>query len=248
MKGVLEYVPGDTIIHRLNPLAKIFLALCVCVAAFITGSIAVLAVLLLFNLAIGAAGGVFGRALKLLFGLVRVGVFLFLLQLLFVREGHALFLFVTDVGVVTAAQVVLRLIDACLPLALMLAVTQMSDLTNALVKVVRMPYKYAFTLSTALRFIPLFMSEMAGIMEAQTARGLELDSAGFFKKMKLILPLCVPLLMISVRKIDGTAVAAEVRGFHLRTRQSGYKDYPFRAPDIAVLVLCAALIAGAIVL
>jgi energy-coupling factor transport system permease protein len=248
MKGILEYVPGDTVIHRLNPITKILLALCVCVAAFVSDSIAFLAALLLINLAVGAAGRVFIRALKLLLGLGKVGVFLFVLQLLFIREGRVLFLFVTDEGVLTAARVVLRLIGACVPLALMLALTQMGDLTNALVKVAHIPYQYAFTLSTALRFIPLFMSEMAGIKEAQTARGVELDAAGFFRKMKLLLPLCVPLLMISVRKIDGAAVAAEVRGFHLRTRKSGYKAYPFRASDIAALVFCAALITAGVVL
>ena len=248
MKGILEYIPGDTVIHRLNPVTKILLALCVCIAAFVSDSIIFLAALLLVNLAIGAAGYVFRRALKLIIGLGKVGIFLFILQLLFVREGNKLFLFVTDEGVLIASRVVLRLIGACVPLALMLAVTQMGDLTNALVKVAHIPYKYAFTLSTALRFIPLFMSEMAGIMEAQTARGVELDTAGFLRKMKLILPLCVPLLMISVRKIDGAAVAAEVRGFHLRTRKSGYKTYPFRTADITALLFCAALIAVGILL
>jgi energy-coupling factor transport system permease protein len=94
----------------------------------------------------------------------------------------------------------------------------------------------------------LFIDEMSGIMEAQTARGVEFDTGGFFKKMKLILPLCVPLLMISVRKIDGTAVSAEVRGFHLRTRNSGYKAYPFAAADLWTLILCATLISAGIIL
>ncbi len=246
MKGILDYTAGDSMLHRMNPIVKIFLAFCICIAAFATDSIAFLAALLALDLLLGAIGSIFGKTLKLLISLLKVSAFLFILQLLFVREGRTLFLFVTDTGIILALKLVLRLITACIPLALMLALTQMNDLTNALVKVVRMPYKYAFTLSTALRFIPLFMDEMAGIMEAQTARGVEFDEGGFIKKLKLILPLCVPLLMISVRKIDGTAVAAEVRGFNLRTRESGYKKYPFRAADIMTLMLCAALITAGI--
>ena len=135
---------------------------------------------------------------------------------------------------------------ACIPLALMLTITEYNDLTNALVRVTRLPYKYAFTIATTIRFIPLFLTEMAAIMEAQTARGVELDAGGFFKKMKLILPLAVPLLMISVRKIDSTAIAAEARGFHLRTRTSGYKLYPFHFRDVAALCMGAVLLTGGI--
>ncbi len=92
------------------------------------------------------------------------------------------------------------------------------------------------------------MDEMSGIMAAQTARGVEFDTGGFFKKMRLILPLCVPLLIISVRKIDGSAVSAEVRGFNLRTRDSGYKTYPIRTPDVLTMTFCAAIVAAGILL
>ena len=248
MRGIFEYVPGDTVIHRLNPISKIFLAFCICIAAFTSENIIFLIALLLLNLIIGAVGGVFQRSLRLLTGLTKICTFLFVLQVLFIRDGNVLFLFVTDNGVLTALRVVLRLMSACIPLALMLSVTEINDLANALVKVLHIPYQYAFTFSTAIRFIPLFMDEMAGIMEAQTARGVEFDTDGFFKKMKLVLPLCVPLLIISVRKIDGTAVAAEVRGFHLRTRSSGYKSYPFAARDVMMLIFCAILVAAGIIL
>lgn len=248
MRDILAYSPGDTAIHRLNPITKICLAFCICVAAFAADSLPFLLALLALNLAVGAAGKVFEKAVGLLIGLAKVSSFLFVLQILFVREGNTLFLFVTEGGLISALKLVLRFMTACVPLALMLAVTRTNDLANALVKVTRLPYQYAFTLSTAIRFIPLFMSEMAGILEAQTARGVEFDQGGFLKKIRLILPLCVPLLIISVRKIDGAAVSAEVRGFYLRTRECGYKTYPMRAADFGVFLLCAALVGAGIYL
>ena len=151
-------------------------------------------------------------------------------------------------GLLTAAKVVLRLVVVCIPLALVLAVTRISDLTNALVKVLHLPYPYAFTLSTAIRFIPQFLEEMSGIMEAQTARGVAFDKARGLKKFSMILPLCAPLLISSVRRTDQTAVAAEVRGFRLRTRESGYKKYPFTAVDLGAVLFSLALLAGAILL
>ena len=39
------------------------------------------------------------------------------------------------------------------------------------------------------------------------------------------------------------ALAAEQRGFYLRTRESSYLRYPFTARDCAALAFCVALIA-----
>ena len=114
--------------------------------------------------------------------------------------------------------------------------------------VLHLPYPYAFTLSTAIRFIPQYLEEMSGIMEAQTARGVAFDKARGLKKFSMILPLCAPLLISSVRRTDQTAAAAEVRGFRLRTRTSGYTQYPFTAQDLGVTACCLLLIAGAILL
>ena len=110
-----------------------------------------------------------------------------------------------------------------------------------------LPVFYGFspsgaTFTTALRFVPIFSQEMNAIMEAQTARGVEYDTKNPLKKMRLMLPLCVPLLLSSVGKTDATALAAEQRGFYLRTRESAYDRHPFVARDYAAFALCIALI------
>ena len=124
----------------------------------------------------------------------------------------------------------------------MLMVTKLNDLANACVEVLHVPYRYAFTFTTALRFVPVFGQEMNAIMEAQTARGVEYDTKNPIKKLKLMLPLCVPLLISSVGKTDATALAAEQRGFYLRTRASSYKRYPIKGLDVTVLIVSIALI------
>ena len=248
MRNLFQYVPGNSLIHRLNPVTKIFLTVIICVAAFITDSIPYLLLLLCADLSIGFAAGVPRKALGILKGLLKIALFLFVLQALVIRRGVPVFWIFTDEGLLSAGKVVLRLIVVCMPLAMVLAVTRISDLANALVQVLHLPYKYAFTLTTAIRFIPQFLEEMSGIMEAQTARGVEFDTKNSFRKLGLILPLCAPLLISSVRRSEATAVAAEVRGFKLRARSSGYKRYPFAAADLAVLLVCALLIAGAVLL
>ena len=46
--------------------------------------------------------------------------------------------------------------------------------------------------------------------------------------------------MSSVRKTNSAAIAAEVRGFNLRTRESGFKEYPFAGIDFAALAVAVA--------
>ena len=108
------------------------------------------------------------------------------------------------------------------------------------------PYKYAFTFTSTVHFIPVFMNDMKGVMEAQTARGVEFDRGGIVQKARLMVPLCVPLLVSSVRKTNSAAIAAEVRGFNLRTAASGYKEYPMRVLDATALAGGALLVALAV--
>ena len=248
MHNLFQYVPGNSLIHRLNPVMKIFLTIIICVAAFVTDQLLFLVGLLSVDLLIGAVGGVMNRTWSIFKGLLKIAIFLFLLQVLLSRKGTPVFWIITDQGLLTAGKVVLRLIVVCMPLALVLAVTRITDLTNALVQVLHVPYQYAFTLSTAIRFIPQYLEEMNGIMEAQIARGVAFDKARGLKKFSMILPLCAPLLISSIRRTDQTAAAAEIRGFYLRTRASGYKQYPFTALDAGAAVFCLLLLAAAILI
>ena len=248
MHNLFQYVPGNSVIHRMNPVTKIFLAVVICVAAFLSDNLYYLVGLLAADLLIGIIAGVAGKTWTIFKGLLKIAIFLFVLQILLIRRGTPVLWIITDEGLLTAAKVVLRLVVVCMPLALVLAVTRINDLTNALVQVLHVPYQYAFTLSTAIRFVPQFLEEMAGIMEAQTARGVAFDQARGLKKLSMMLPLCAPLLISSVRRTDQTAAAAEIRGFRLRTRQSGYKKYPFTGLDLAAAAVCALLIVGAVLL
>ena len=247
MINVIDYVPGSTLLHRLNPVTKLGVAAAIIAATFLADTYALLLGLLVLSFGLAAYAGVPGRLASLLKLLVPLAVVMLLLQLLFVRTGDVLWGFVTTDGLVTGSKVCLRLLGVALPLILMLTVTKLTDLANACVEVLHVPYRYAFTFTTALRFVPVFSQEMNAIMEAQTARGVQYDTKNPFKKLQLMLPLCVPLLVSSVGRTDATALAAEQRGFYLRTRKSSYKRYPLRAADLAALALCVGLVALGVV-
>ena len=242
MLNVIDYVPGTTLLHKLNPVAKLALAAAIIAATLLVSGFPALIGLLVLTLALAAYAGVADRMLSLLKVLVPVAIIMFVLQIVFTRAGNPVLGFVTDQGLVTGGKACLRLLGVALPLVLMLMVTKTTDLANACVEKLHIPYKYAFTFTTALRFVPVFSQEMNAIMEAQTARGVEFDTKNPLKRLTLMLPVCIPLLVTSVAKTDATALAAEQRGFYLRTRESSFKRYPFTALDVGAFALCAVLI------
>lgn len=249
MKGFLSYISGDSNLHKLNPITKIFCAFIICASCFICAKQYLLVLLILLSVVLGFSAGkqIGKRVLSLLKGLIKLSIFLFILQLIFIRSGNKIFtvndyLYITDIALDNATRLVLRLIGASLPLALMMSITIPTDLSNALVEKLHLPYKYAFTFVSTIRFIPVLGTEMSNIIEAQTARGMELDTKNIFKKIKLIVPLCMPLLLTSVRKTELSAVAANLRGFQFRNAKCFSRTYPFTAFDIAAFILSVILL------
>jgi energy-coupling factor transport system permease protein len=253
MNGFLDYVPGTSPLHRLNPLSKLVLSLVLCVCCFVSEAHLYILSIIVFNLLLAVSAGIFKRALKMLIALLKFSILLFILQVLFIRDGAVLFTLplnipITDKGVSFSLLFVLRLLAATMPLATMLSVMQMSELSGVLVEKLHIPYKYTFGLTTAIRFIPIFMAEASDIMMAQTARGVEFDTKNFFKKIKLLLPLCVPLLISSVKRIDRGAISAELRGFSCRKRGYSYHKYNMKWIDLMAGLLCAAAIFLAVII
>ena len=242
MTSVIDYIPGTSLLHRLNPVTKLALAAGIILATFLGDTYPLLIALLALTFALGAYARAAGGLVSLSKLMVPLSLIMLVLQTAFIRTGNPVALWVTTDGLVTGTKAALRLLGVALPLILMLTVTKLNDLANAVVEVLHVPYRYAFTFTTALRFVPVFSQEMNAIMEAQTARGVEYDTKNTLKKIQLMLPLCVPLLVSSVGKTDATALAAEQRGFYLRTRESSYKRYPMAAADYAVLAASVALI------
>ena len=250
MNKFFSYIQGDSLLHRLNPLTKLAAAFLLCAACFVTDSCVFCLALIAFDLLAAFSAGAGRRALAMLRILVKLCAFLFVFQVLFISQGQPLLtlplgLKITDLGLEFSLLMTLRLVGAALPLALVLSVTRLRDLSAALTSGLRVPYRYAFALTTAIRFIPLFSAEMAAIIEAQTARGVEFDTSNPLRKIRLIFPLCVPMLVTAVRKTDDMAVAAELRGFNLRRADSSRRGCSFRVCDAAAISLAAIITAAA---
>jgi energy-coupling factor transport system permease protein len=253
MRGFLDYSGGNTILHRMNPLVKLLISLIISVSCFLSGYHIFIAAVVILNLVIAAIGGIARRAVAMLGTLLKLSLVLFLIQIFFIRDGGIILkmpfgIFITDIGFSFSLLIVLRLIAATMPLTIMLSLTKPNDLTNSLVEILGIPYKYAFSLTTAIRFIPVLINDMQSVMEAQKARGVEIDTKNIFRKIGMILPLCVPLVVSSVKRTEACSISAELRGFHMRNRNSGYKKYGFGTNDAIAFILSLLLIVTAAVL
>lgn len=259
MKGFLDYLQGDSILHKMHPLTKLFTGALLCASAFVSSNFFFLVGLIIFDLILGIIGegrthsGLFKRTLGVFKGLLKMSIFLFILQLILIRRGQIVIPIgekfgITDIAIRNGLLLVLRLTAATLPLSVLISVINLNDLSNTLVQELHIPYKYAFTLTSTIRFIPVFSSEMGGIIESQKARGVDFDVKNPFKKIGMILPLCFPLLMSAVRKIEFTAKAAELRGFYFRTRNSCSKTYKHHLRDFVFMLTGFAVLASSILI
>ncbi len=253
MGGFLDYVEGDSYFHRLNPLTKFVAAFLLCVICFINNQILFVLGMIILTIGMSIIAGITKRCLLSLKALSKLSFIVFVVQVLFIPQGKVYFylpfsLPITDIGVEFSLLFALRLLASTLPLILMLSITQMSDLANVLVEKIGIPYKYTFAITTAIRFIPIFTAEMNDIMEAQISRGVEFDTKNPLKKIGLILPLCVPLLISSVKKVNSGALSASLRGFSYRKKGNGYKEYTFEKADYFLFACLLGIIVLAILL
>jgi energy-coupling factor transport system permease protein len=99
---------------------------------------------------------------------------------------------------------------------------------------------------TALRFIPILMDEMGLILQAQMSRGYNSDTRNPLKKLTVIIPLAIPLLVSSIKKTEKTAVSMVVRGFGSGPR-SHFKEISMRSADYCIFGMYAMVLAGTIV-
>ena len=149
MGSVIDYIPGTSLLHKLNPVTKLALAAAIILATFLGDTFALLIALLALTFALGAYAHANAGLVSLAKLMVPLSVIMLVLQTAFIRTGAVVCAWVTVDGLVTGTKAALRLLGVALPLILMLSVTKLNDLANAVVEVLHVPYRYAFTFTTA---------------------------------------------------------------------------------------------------
>ncbi len=227
-----QYFPGNTVVHRLDPRAKILLVLAYIVFVFSIKNFVGYALLAAFTLACILVSKVPVRFV--LKGLKPIVVFIVITGLfnLFLTDGEPIFTWwiftITREGVGFAAFMILRLFFLILGTSLLTLTTSPIALTDGLeqllspFKKIGLPaHELAMMMTIALRFIPTLMEETDKIIKAQSARGADFESGNILRRAKAMVPILIPLFISAFRRADELATAMECRcyrGGENRTR------------------------------
>ncbi len=156
-------------------------------------------------------------------------------------------------GLMTSLYVLIRLVSIVLLSTILTISTTPSDLTLAFEWIFR-PLKIfkinseeiALIFTIALRYIPTIRDEAFKIMDAQASRGVDFKESIFFKKIKQIVSLLVPMFVISFERSDELADAMLSRNFVPGRPKTHYHQLMFRFSDLLVVIFSLLILGGSI--
>jgi energy-coupling factor transport system permease protein len=110
------------------------------------------------------------------------------------------------------------------------------ELSQALIQM-GVGFEFAFAMSMSMRYVPTLGEEAYAIMDAQRARGVELDKGNLLTRVRNIVPIIVPLIIVSIRRALSVAESMESRGFGASENRTYIYELSFRRRDWALSVL-----------
>ena len=243
-----RYLPNHSIVHHLDPRAKLIFVFMFIVYIFFCHSFGTYAWIFLLII-------VFMKLAKIPFRFLMKGltpiffflIFTFLMHIFFTNGGKILFhwgiLTIESDGVLEGIYISLRLIFIVMIATIMTLSTSPIDLTDAFerllspLKLVKVPvHQLSMMMSIALRFIPTLMDELEKIILAQKSRGSEISSGSIVTRIKAFIPLMIPLFISAFQRAEELAIAMEVRGYDMNVKRTSYRLLHWRLRDTFALL------------
>ena len=231
------YREADTPLHRLDPRTKIL------------GLVGLFTVALMFSDPRWLFGNLLGVA-----GLALLGQCFVNLRKIWVLLG-LLFLYCLvlwplvlngplENTVAFSAGMGLRLDVMVIAGVVALSTTKVEDFTAGLQRL-GLPGAMAFACSLAFRWVPTLLGTAKAIVQAQQARGLDLQGGNVVVRAGRYVPLMIPLMAHAIRQTRLLAMALEAKGFDPTATRLRDDASRFAKADYAVLTgLVLVLLAG----
>ena len=255
-----QYYPGKSVLHRLDPRMKLILTFLLIVVIFVCKSFFSLGLIALTAIGAAAVSGIPPKMiLKSLKPIVIILIFTAVLNVFYTQGGETYFewwkIVVTEKGVTTAIFTMVRIVSLVVISSLLTYTTTPTMLTDALERVLS-PLKIfkikvhtlAMMMTLALRFIPTLIEEIDRIMNAQKARGADLETGGIVQRAKALVPIFIPLMVSSFRRAYELAFAMTCRCYTGGEGRTRMKQMKLAGRDFIALFICAAVTAGVFVL
>ncbi len=228
-----KFINVKSTLHSLDPRVKIigllvyFITLFMfnSVLCYVLAGIALFALMLLSNIK-------FSLIFRSLKSIIMLLVLSGLLNL-FLTNGRVVFSFfifnITYEGIVLSLKMCSRLIILIMCSSLLTYTTTPKRLTDAIEKFLSPLSIFAFPVAEismmigiALRFVPVLAGEVDRITTAQKSRGADFDSGTLAKKIKVIIPIIVPLFISAFKRSDSLSLAMEARCFGCVLNKNGF--------------------------
>lgn len=252
-----QYFPTKSLVHRLDPRAKILLLIGYLVIIFCTFNYVSLAIVTFFTVLFIALSGV---SPKFYFKSLKVIIFVVIITSvlnLFYGTGDALWQWgifkITLNGINRAIFVTVRIICLILSSSCLTFTTSPTELTDAIERLMKplnkihFPvHEIAMMMSLALRFVPTLLEETDKIMAAQKARGADMDSGNLIKRVKALIPILIPLFVSAFRRAYEIATAMECRCYRGGSGRTRMKSIHMSKRDALSFATLGLVICGVI--
>lgn len=252
--GFGQYYPTNSPIHRLDPRAKLIFALLFMIFIFFVHSYTSMFAVFVFLLATTLIARIPIRAvLKCIKVVLFLLIFTGLLNLFLTKTGNVLaswWIFtITDEGISLAIMLTLRLTFLIIGTSLLTFTTTPMELTDGIesllspLKLIKVPvHDIALVMNIALRFIPTLSNETHKIMNAQKARGANIDTGKVHERIKSLVPILIPLFITAFRISDELTDALDARCYNATKHRTRLKKLTFTYRDLVAFIILTALI------
>lgn len=141
-----------------------------------------------------------------------------------------------EAGVLTA----LRFLVVVSGSALFVSTTHPNEFVHSLTRI-GIPYRYAFTLGLALRYVPIFDLEANIVKDAKQSRGIDLQHGGFRGLKSNIRYTLLPLIVSALSRVESLTITMEGRGFGLYRKRTFLRQSTFGMQDLGAILVCLVL-------
>ena len=255
-----QYYPANSPIHRMDPRAKVILAVLYIVCTFLCRNVVCFGALALSAVFLTVLSRVpLGMILRSLRPLILILTFTSMINIFMTKGEHLLTpnwqiplwgnrvwrIAVFEEGLWNALFMIVRIVVLLIGTSVLLSYTTTPiALTDALerlfspLKKIKVPvHDIAMMTTIALRFIPTLMDETQRIMNAQKARGADFTSGGLIRRAKALLPVLIPLLVSAFNRAYELASAMECRCYHGGEGKTRLKILHLRFSDVFAVLL-----------
>ena len=237
----LAYIDNNSIIHRADALSKLFWVLVVVIATFqfresISRGVMLAALLFVAIFVARIPLRAIGKVSPLIFGVaLLLGIFHYVVT----KGTTPLFsigsFVVMKESLEDGAAFFFRLAIMVMASFMLIWTTDIRELMVGLVRL-GMPYRFAFVIFMALRFLPVIQQEVDAVSAAHAIRG-QATKSRISHRFHLYQRYLFTVIVNGLRKAENTAIAIESRGFGAYPDRTYVKDFHWTASGITLVVI-----------